>query len=208
MLLYIVIIIIFVILLSSGKRIEPYKNPCTDYLTDIEFIKHMIPHHQVAIDMSQMMEKHTTDHVILNICRNIIWQQKYEIWYMNLLLNGSVAKVSRELFNHEHKFRKLANDCYYKNDFEVKNICNPLFFKPDEHKMHMSMINEKMYLEHMIPHHQVAIIMSERLLKHTMNPAMMDLCRDIIRNQQSEILFMKNLLNSNIIRQSELLRNN
>ena len=28
------------------------KNPCTDYLTDNEFfLEHMIPHHQVAVDM-------------------------------------------------------------------------------------------------------------------------------------------------------------
>ena len=27
-------------------------NPCTDKLTDIEYLEHMIPHHQVAIDMS------------------------------------------------------------------------------------------------------------------------------------------------------------
>mgnify|MGYP005652871991 FL=1 len=30
-------------------------NPCTDKLTDIEYLVHMIPHHQVAIDMSNML---------------------------------------------------------------------------------------------------------------------------------------------------------
>ena len=30
-------------------------NPCTDKLTDLEYIIHMIPHHQVAIDMSNLL---------------------------------------------------------------------------------------------------------------------------------------------------------
>ena len=30
-------------------------NPCTDVLTDIEYLEHMIPHHQVAIDMSNIV---------------------------------------------------------------------------------------------------------------------------------------------------------
>ena len=32
-------------------------NPCTDKLTDIEYLEHMIPHHQVAIDMSHLLIK-------------------------------------------------------------------------------------------------------------------------------------------------------
>ena len=30
-------------------------NPCTDVLTDIEYLEHMIPHHQVAVDMSELL---------------------------------------------------------------------------------------------------------------------------------------------------------
>ena len=32
-------------------------NPCTDNLTDEEYLTHMIPHHQVAIDMSIELQK-------------------------------------------------------------------------------------------------------------------------------------------------------
>ena len=32
-------------------------NPCTDKLTDNEYLKHMIPHHQVAVDMSKLLQK-------------------------------------------------------------------------------------------------------------------------------------------------------
>ena len=49
--------------------------------------------------------------------------------------------------------------------------CNPLFFKPNDHMAHMKhmKVNDRSYLEHMIPHHQVAVDMSKRLLLHTKN---------------------------------------
>ena len=34
-------------------------NPCTDKLSEIEYLDHMIPHHQVAIDMSYLLIPHT-----------------------------------------------------------------------------------------------------------------------------------------------------
>ena len=50
-------------------------NPCTDMLSDIDYLVHMIPHHQVAIDMSNMLIPHTNNAEILHLCRNIIRKQ-------------------------------------------------------------------------------------------------------------------------------------
>ena len=55
-------------------------------------------------------------------------------------------------------------------------------------------INEKNYLEHMIPHHQVSIDMSKRLLLHTNHSYLIDFCRKLIIDQQNEIYYMNNLL--------------
>ena len=68
-------------------------------------------------------------------------------------------------------------------------------------------INEKNYLEHMIPHHQVAIDMSKRLLLHTNHSYLIDFCRKLILDQQYEILSMNDLLNNTYIHESELLKN-
>ena len=62
-----------------------------------------------------------------------------------------------------------------------------------EHMAHMT-INDRSYLEHMIPHHQVAVDMCHRLLLHTKSSHMMALCYDIIREQQNEILQMNQML--------------
>jgi uncharacterized protein (DUF305 family) len=57
-------------------------------------------------------------------------------------------------------------------------------------------VSDRSYLEHMIPHHQVAIDMSKRLLLHTNNSYLLVFCRKLIVDQQSEIYLMNNLLNN------------
>ena len=73
-----------------------------------------------------------------------------------------------------------------------------------KHMKHME-INDKSYLEHMIPHHQVAINMSKRLLLHTNNTYLIDFCRKLIYDQEGEIFYMNNLLESINLYDSKLL---
>jgi hypothetical protein len=55
---------------------------------DCEFLKDMIYHHQIAVDMARVLINHTKRPQILQLCRDIIWAQTYEIWYMRALLNA------------------------------------------------------------------------------------------------------------------------
>ena len=49
----------------------------------------------------------------------------------------------------------------------------------------------------MIPHHQVAVDMSKKLLKYTENDMMIFLAYRIIRSQQNEIVLLNDLLKNN-----------
>ena len=182
-------------------------NPCTDTLTDLEYLEHMIPHHQVAIDMSKLLEKRSQSPQMLHICRDITRKQSYEIWEMEIMKEG----LSDTMFNEEKgSVDKIYTVLDKFNPIMSKSkdgSCNPLFFKPNDHsKMmkHME-INDTSYLEHMIPHHQVAIDMSKRLLLHTNNSYLVFFCRKLIVDQQSEIYFMNNLLNNTYEYKSKLL---
>ena len=73
--------------------------------------------------------------------------------------------------------------------------------------MEMMKVNDTSYLEHMIPHHQVAIDMSKRLLLHTKNTYLIDFCNKLIYDQESEILKMNHLLNNLFNYKSILLEN-
>ena len=196
---------------NSHTRLENNlkSNPCTDTLTDFEYLEHMIPHHQVAIDMSVLLQKHTYSDVMLNLCREIIRIQSYEIFEM------SKMKVYKDtLFTDDKWIKEKINtklDTYNPILSKAKEgECNPLFFKPNDHSQHMKgmKLTDRSYLEHMIPHHQVAIDMSRRLLLHTNNSYLLEFCRKLILSQQSEILYMNNLLmNIDFLYKSELLQN-
>ena len=182
-------------------------NPCTDKLSDLEYLEHMIPHHQVAIDMSVLLQPKTTSTVMLNLCREIIRIQSYEILEMEKMKSYDGSLFADNKWKKEDIKTKL--DMYNPTLSKAKEgECNPLFFKPNDHsKMMKGMkINEKSYLEHMIPHHQVAIDMSRRLLLYTNNSYLLEFCRNLIIDQQREILYMNNLLNKkNYLYKSELL---
>ena len=52
----ILILLIIVLIFLCYQTKQPFFNPCTDPLTDTEFLEHMIPHHQVAVDMSVLLQ--------------------------------------------------------------------------------------------------------------------------------------------------------
>jgi uncharacterized protein (DUF305 family) len=158
----------------------------------------MIPHHQVAIDMSELLIPKTKDPKMLILCRNIIRKQGYEIWEMEQMKQKiSDTMFDNTEFNPVNDRTKL--DIYYPKLSKSKDgSCNPLFFKPNDHMKHMDgmEITDKSYLEHMIPHHQVAIDMSRRLLLHTNHSYLLVFCKGLIIEQQGEIFYMNNILNN------------
>ena len=183
-------------------------NPGTDYLTALEYLTHMIPHHQVAIDMSLLLIPKTSNPTILHLCRDIIRKQTYEIWEMEMMKQMLSDTIMSDDPSHKQTITTKL-DIYYPVMSSANNgeECNPLFFKPDDHMKHMEHmeITDNSYLTHMIPHHQVAIDMSERLLLHTNHSYLMDFCRKLIIDQQGEIFYMNQLLQNTYVHTSELL---
>ena len=55
-------------------------------LTDEMYIKHMIPHHQVAVDMSKVLLKNTKNDFMIYLAYRIIRSQQKEILLLNDLL--------------------------------------------------------------------------------------------------------------------------
>ena len=194
---------------NNNNHNNSKSNPCTDDLTNLEYLEHMIPHHQVAIDMSELLIPKTKDPKMLILCRNIIRKQGYEIWEMEQMKQKiSDTMFDNTEFNPVNDRTKL--DIYYPKLSKSKDgSCNPLFFKPNDHMKHMDgmEITDKSYLEHMIPHHQVAIDMSRRLLLHTNHSYLLVFCKGLIIEQQGEIFYMNNLLKGDIdnLYKSELL---
>lgn len=187
--------------------------PCQEYLTDRQFLEHMIPHHQVAVDMSRKLIRTTKTPYMSEMCRSIIRIQEYEIWIMEMVLSGQrppdISVDTPPPFQypkHEDNIANLPLSCYFPEGTRDETAtCDSKFFQPHQkHRKHQK-ITDRQFLEHMIPHHQVAVNMSQRLLKHTKNPFMIEFCRRIIQSQEYEIWVMKGILKNCQTYQSVLL---
>jgi len=193
--------------MNHSNSVQSGSNPCTDTLTDEEYLEHMIPHHQVAIDMSNLLIVKSKNPIMIHMCRDITRKQSYEIWEMDMMkTNLSDTMSSDDKWTVEDIRTKL--DRFNPIMSKAKEgPCNPLFFKPNDHSAHMATmdITDTSYLEHMIPHHQVAVDMSKRLLLHTNHSYLLDFCRKLIIDQQGEIYTMNNLLKNTYNYKSELL---
>ena len=69
---------------------------CRGKLTDYEYLKHMIPHHQVAVDISIMHQKKSKLPVMQQILRELVWTQRREINLMKRMLNELPQNISCE----------------------------------------------------------------------------------------------------------------
>jgi uncharacterized protein (DUF305 family) len=200
-----------------GIILYPYKdtikdtNICNKQLTDTEYIDHMITHHEVAVYMSESHLHNTKNPVILDILRNVIRLQKYEI---NLMKDTKIINNSNNEFNDVMSNKNIKMDNLYlttQGDFTKPNtpylsntFCDPGFFNMS-HNKNLHSMTDAMYIQHMIPHHQVAVDMSKKILNTTNNDFIIYLAYRIIRSQQLEITNLyylsksKNMFESNIL---------
>ncbi len=193
-----IILVLLVILLCNLMRNRDnfINEPCSDKLTDKEYLLHMIPHHQVAVDISIELQKMSKWPKMQEILRKLIWQQNYEIGMMNEMLKKFPNKMTDET-KMQRLYKSTVSDFTKPNKLGLtKTYCDPHFFDPEEHMKHIKhmKLDDKMYLEHMIPHHQVAVDMSKKLLKNTKNDFMIELAYRIIRSQQEEIILLNDLM--------------
>ena len=193
-------IFLTILYLSNTKEYFNEK-ACSYEITDEEYLKHMIPHHQVAIDMSILLQKKTKNPTMNHIIRKLMWVQNYEINLMKHFLKFLPKKSSHQTEMNRY-YISMVSDFIKPNYLNISKVyCDPLFFDPKAHMKHMKhmKITDRMYIEHMIPHHQVAVDMSKKLLKNTNNDFMIYLAYRIIRSQQEEIILLHNLLDESNI---------
>jgi uncharacterized protein (DUF305 family) len=194
-------LIIFLVVIILFTFLNNRQDPCSEKLTDYEYLQHMIPHHQVAIDISKILQKKSTWPEMQNILRKLIWIQNYEINMMRDVLNNyNLPKndMSQDDKKMDKNYYKILSDVTFPNKIGLtKTYCDPNFFDPDAHMKHIKNmeLNDDMYIKHMIPHHKVAVDMSKKLLKNTTNDFMIFLAYRIIRSQQEEIILLNDLLN-------------
>ena len=150
---------------------------------DQHFIEQMIPHHEGAIEMAKLAQERSKRPEILTLATAIIQSQSKEIiqmqtWYKNwygteVPVNSTVGMGMGRGMMHGGMMGGQTSD--------IESLKNAANF-------------DEAFLQEMIPHHQMAVMMAQMLLSGSNRPEMKQLGEDIITAQESEIEQMRSWL--------------
>ena len=163
---------IFSALLLAGYATTPNSN--SQYSADdIAFAEMMIPHHEQAIEMSEIAFLNTTNPAVLQLAQEIKVAQSPEI---NLMKSWDGVKASTHA---GHLMEGMLSESELSDLREAKGKAFDVLF-----------------LNGMIKHHEGAIVMAQAVM-NSKNKAVADLAASIISAQEIEISTMKELLLKN-----------
>lgn len=154
---------------QSGSSSTPAK---TASASDVAFINDMTGHHQGAIDMATLAQTKADHPQIRAMAAAIIAAQNSEIATMRTLRNGM-----HEMGMHEDGHMGMS-DAEMGMDMNMSDLENAKPF-------------DKAFMDAMIPHHQGAITMANKLLKDGKSPELLAMAKNIIKAQTAEIAQMK-----------------
>lgn len=130
-------------------------------IDDKSFLLEMIPHHQEAVDSSQLLVSSTTDAELKQFLTEVITVQTLEINQMKTWLKDWYGLE----YSADSNYLPMMGDL---STFEGRNL-------------------EKVYVEGMIRHHQGAIEMAQKVLMLNPRPEIAQMAEEIVTVQQSEV---------------------
>ncbi|MDX1974122.1 MAG: DUF305 domain-containing protein [Rickettsiales bacterium] len=165
--------------MSAMERMHHDMNIMYSGNADVDFARGMVPHHQGAVDMANVLLAHSKDKTLRTLAQRIVIWQEVEIGIMKRWLN---AKDS---------YSKTSCDCDAETTKAYKEAMNTM-----HHDMNIAYTGnvDIDFVNGMIPHHQGAIDMAWVLIKAGVDPELRAIAHDIIRSQEQEIALMKEWL--------------
>lgn len=153
---------------------------------DQHFIEQMIPHHEDAITMAKLAQAKAQRSEVKELANNIIDSQGKEIiqmndWYKNWF--GKEVPADIQVMN-DHVMMGSNNDMHMGLMGDKSDMAN----------LEKAIDFDKAFVEQMIPHHQMAVMMANMLKNGTERPEMKKLADDIITAQSAEIDQMRGWL--------------
>jgi len=148
---------------------------------DIEFVQGMIPHHQQAIEMSEMVIDNGDDPDVIALAEQIEAAQGPEIDQMQTWLDDWGVE---------------PDDMSDMSGMSGSDSMGDGMMSGDEMDAMSAMTGtglDQMFLEMMIRHHEGAIEMAQVEIEDGSNPDVVALARTIIETQQAEISKMRSM---------------
>lgn len=147
---------------------------------DQHFIEQMIPHHDDAIAMAELALERATKPEIRTLAENIIAAQTRE--------NGEMRTWYRAWFGGEVPDVFLAMGHGMGSGMMHGGMMGDV---TDVTRLETANPFEQAFIEEMIPHHQMAVMMAQMLKVGSARPEMQKLADDIIAAQTDEINQMR-----------------
>lgn len=148
----------------------------TRTLSERAFLDLMIPHHEMAIEMSELAIRKTKDEYVVDVANDVLTAQPWEIRLM--------TKWRKDWFNVPADARRTLTAAEMKrygmhHDMGALESATPF---------------REAYFRAMIPHHQGALVMAREVLRTKPRAELARLARSIIATQQADIARMKKFL--------------
>jgi len=162
-------------------------------LNDTEFLETMIPHHQVAVAVAKSIN--STNQIIREFCRQIIWQQEYEITQMEAMVGRLPQPFSTA--RAKLRFTQSLYDFYNPPTLAIVNqpVCDPMHFQvAGQLPPNMPPMSDEAFLKHMAAHHATAVKMAKAQMRTTDNSFIAALCYDLIHQQELELVKMNEMI--------------
>ena len=143
------------------------------------FIEQMIPHHEGAMVMAQLAFSKAVHPEIKTLAGAIIEAQNKEIadmrswhkdWFNKDVFRAGVSMMGGGMMS--------GGGMHMGGQEDVQTLINAADF-------------DKAFIEAMIPHHQLAVMMAQMLKSGTSRPEMLTLANNIIESQSKEITEMQ-----------------
>jgi len=168
--------------MGMGSRVQMFNN------IDQHFIEQMIPHHNDAITMAQLALQKAEHQEIKDLSQSIIEAQTKENnnmrdWYQNWF----GTKVP-DYFSGNNYTRGMGYGMMHDDDDDEYMMTN--FGSMSD--LESANPFDKEFIQQMIPHHQVAVMMAQMLAVSTTRAEMKQLAENIIQSQTAEIENMRN----------------
>jgi uncharacterized protein (DUF305 family) len=147
---------------------------------DRDFVIGMVPHHQAAIEMAQVVLNRGRSAKVRNLAQSIIDDQQNEITYMSALAEEKWG--SRPARQRPGPMGALMG--------------LPITMDMSTMADHMSQTAnvDRMFLEMMIPHHAAAISMAQEITDRGVDQRIIKMARTVISSQAREIANMQRML--------------
>ncbi len=163
----------------SGGSAAPDGKPWNK--ADQKFVQQMIPHHEQAVTMSEMVIDTEVSSELADLASEIIKAQAVEIEQMESFLNEWKVK------SDPHSGHMMSGD-----------ESHGMMTGEDLEKLKNSSVGdfEKMWLTMMLAHHNGAVRMAETVIADGKDSRVKTLAQNIIGAQQKEINLIKSLLDN------------